>query len=313
MRAYQDRVPCDEVYWSVVGLSERHVPTNQELKLKRFNALQLGELIEEQLPLRLSDVQLASLRAGGRVVTCAIRSDALARRLEQQPELVSLIPESVPDCVAKAAPELIASSADLLHMFELLDGEYAPSAVRRVRGTRRLVAAVGVVLVSLTLAASWQIRAGRAHADTKAAHDVTEKSLTLLVNALNQTPGPDASPAQRATMPTISSVAFSLASELEAARKNRPRGKVQVKDAATTLSAFLAHWPKGTVVAVDQISVQQSAVFVQCVFESRSDADHFANGFVPPEGWTLDPSRMQASGQRTMLSMRFRAKEANTP
>lgn len=303
------RISPERLYWSIVQLDEGNGSPGPARRLQALDAREVEDMTAPDFPLGREELHLASVRVGHWVVACAISHVTLAEMIVAQPPLLSACPSSIPPCVLQRAPAMLRDVLiEEAPRLELLTGVFTPKVILRLRHLRRHAVMGCIALAGLILGVAWTNSAKRSRDDALAANAVVNESLTLIAKSSRKSAENGSSGATPCTPQEVAAAAFTLPSDLAAARTARSNVPRRLEDAASTLSGFLAAWPPNTAMNVDQVSVQQGTVYVQCGFETRAAADTFSSQFRPPNGWIADPPRMHAAGSRTMLSMCFRAK-----
>lgn len=246
---------------------------------RRAGPVPLGLLadVADEFPVPIEDLHTVGAPAGdGRVVVCAARREELATI---DPDVASLTPDRIPDCVeTNVDPEVL----------DLLVGDFEPPARRRAR-FRRHLALSATVFTCATLIA---IGLGRRIMHwNDVAVTAREASVEL---ASRVAPG---------VVPEhLAMEVLRLRSAAEAQRVRSPR------DAALTLASLLNAWPNATSITPQSIAVSDAGVSLSVSVEGEASA--FLGVLKPPEGWTLEDPRLNASGGITRLTLQMRPKES---
>lgn len=279
------RIPDAQLYWSVLDLSP--------LGLSRWQTAQqqqLLNLIDAELPLPVEDVQVATLRVDQlTVVACGIERKALDALVQEAPDAHVAVPASVPEWLLQEIGDPRHINPDSLN---LLQGDYEPNVVRRVRRVMHLHAVAALILIAFVVLAGLE-RRRMASLDALSAIEIARQA--VYERALRASPA-----GVSGTQP----LAARFTSELR--RLQQTRGSFahqdgfRASDAESlddTLHALIATWPNEHHMQTESITMSGRTLTIIGTLPSALDAEHFARtvGSFAPGQWESRQPAIQSA------------------
>ncbi len=279
--------PADRFYWSLLN-----APMGRALSSQRAAPLPPGlcAAMQDDVPTPMEDLHAVGIRldatnnGSNKVLAVAVRREALA---ELSSATRTLSPASIPP---------LDERLEQLEPMRLnvLVGMFEPRAIRRARALRHLLGMAAVLAAAGLLSAGLHRRAEHA---ASLADAVDAQSASLLSHAA------ESGVTDQRT----------LERELAQARALRTamRDPQATADAIPALLSVLRSWPTSASATPQTLGVSGANGGEATLSVSvEGDPAEFLRQLTPPDGWTLDEPRLNASGSvtRVVLTLR-RAKE----